>query len=61
MSVLIREEEYQELISFILDEIWDEEEWELNWQSFPEILCRKLEKMGYVKYSEESNSYERID
>lgn len=61
MSVLIREEDYHELISFILDEIWDEEEWELNYRAFPEILCRKLSKMGYVRYDEESGSYERTD
>ena len=27
-------------ITWLLDEIWDEDMWELNWQAFPEIVCR---------------------
>lgn len=61
MSVLIKEEDYRKLISFILDEIWDEEMWELNCIAFPELMCRKLAKMGYVRYDKESDSYERTD
>lgn len=47
------------LITWLLDEIWDEEMWELNWQAFPELLCRKLEKLGYVKRT--GDEYERLD
>ena len=48
----------KEFISWLLDEIWDEEMWELNHQAFPEILCRKLAKMGYVR--EVGGEYERV-
>ena len=47
------------LISWLLDEIWDEDMWKLNWQAFPEILCRKLVKLGYVR--EKDGEYERSD
>ena len=46
-------------ISWLLDEIWDEDMWELNWQAFPEVVCRKLLKMGYLK--EKDGEYERLD
>ena len=49
----------QDLITWLLDEIWDEDMWELNWQAFPELLCRKLEKLGYVK--RKGDEYERLD
>lgn len=48
-----------ELITWILDKIWDEDMWELNWQAFPEILCRKLVKLGYLK--EKDGEYERFN
>ena len=48
----------KEFISWLLDEIWDEKMWELNYQAFPEILCRKLVKMGYVK--DIGGKYERV-
>lgn len=38
-----------EFIRWLLDEIWDEEVWELNYRAFPELLCRKLVKRGYLK------------
>ena len=53
--------DYHEFISFVLDEIWDEDDWELNYKAFPELVCRKLVKMGYVEYDKESNTYDRID
>lgn len=46
-------------ITWLLDEIWDEDMWELNWQSFPEILCRKMAKLGYIR--ERNGEYERLD
>lgn len=46
-------------ITWLLDEIWDEDMWELNWQAFPEIVCRKLVKLGFVK--ERNGEYERLD
>lgn len=49
----------QELITWLLDEIWDDDAWELNCGAFPEILCRKLVKLGYV--AEEGGEYVRID
>ena len=50
---------HSDLITWLLDEIWDEDVWELNWQAFPELLCRKLEKLGYVK--RKGDEYERLD
>lgn len=50
---------HSDLISWLLDEIWDEDMWELNWQAFPELVCRKLEKLGYVK--REGDEYEQLD
>ena len=47
------------LITWLLDEIWDEDQWELNCGAFPEILCRKLVKLGYVV--EKDGEYERFD
>jgi len=47
------------LITWLLDEIWDDEMWKLNWQAFPELLCRKLEKLGYIKM--EGGAYARLD
>ena len=44
-------------ITWLLDKIWDEDMWELNWQAFPELVCRKLEKLGYVK--RKGDEYER--
>lgn len=46
-------------VTWLLDEIWDEDMWELNWQAFPELLCRKLTKLGYIK--EKDGEYERLD
>ena len=46
-------------ITWLLDKIWDEDMWELNWQAFPEILCRKLTKLGFVR--ERNGEYERLD
>lgn len=46
-------------VTWLLDEIWDEDMWELNWQAFPEVLCRKLTKLGYIK--EKDGEYERLD
>ena len=48
-----------EFISWLLDEIWDEEMWELNYRAFPELLCRKLVKAGYLR--EEGGMYVRLD
>lgn len=45
-------------VEWVLDEIWDEELWEYNWQAFPELVCRKLLKLGFVTTNEEGN-YER--
>ena len=47
----------KQFVEWLLDEIWDEEMWELNYQAFPEVLCRKLVKMGYLK--EKDGEYER--
>ena len=46
-------------ITWLLDEIWDENMWELNCGAFPEIVCRKLTKLGYVR--ERNGEYERLD
>ena len=48
-----------EFISWLLDEIWDEEMWELNYRAFPELLCRRLVKAGWLK--EEGGKYVRLD
>ncbi len=48
-----------EFISWLLDEIWDEEMWELNYRAFPELLCRRLVRLGYLK--EEGGAYVRLD
>lgn len=48
-----------DLATFVLDEIWDEDLWELNWRAFPEIICRKMVRLGYVNQTEEG--YERTD
>lgn len=48
-----------EFISWLLDEIWDEELWELNYRAFPELLCRRLMRLGYLK--EEGGKYVRFD
>lgn len=48
-----------ELIDWLLDEIWDEEMWELNYRAFPELLCRRLVKAGWLK--EERGRYVRLD
>lgn len=50
---------YAEFISWLLDEIWDEEMWELNYRAFPELLCRRLVRLGYLK--EEGGAYVRLD
>lgn len=47
-----------EFISWLLDEIWDEEMWELNCRAFPEVLCRRLVRLGYLK--EEGGKYVRL-
>ena len=48
-----------EFISWLLDEIWDDEMWELNYRAFPELLCRRLSRLGYLK--EEGGVYVRLD
>ena len=48
-----------EFINWLLDEIWDEEMWELNYRAFPELLCRRLARLGYLK--EEGGVYVRLD
>ena len=48
-----------EFINWLLDEVWDEEIWELNYRSFPELLCRRLVKAGWLK--EEDGKYVRLD
>lgn len=50
---------HSDFFTWLLDEIWYEDVWELNWQAFPELLCRKLEKLGYVK--RKGDEYERLD
>lgn len=47
----------KDFIKWVIDEIWDEELWELNHGGFAEIACRKLVKLGYLGYDEETNSY----
>ena len=46
-------------ITWLLDNIWDDEMWALNWEAFPEMVCRKLEKLGYVMLKD--GEYERFD
>lgn len=53
------EQTYTDFITWLLDEVWDEDLWEINWEAFPELLCRKLVKLGYVK--EQDGLYERLD
>ena len=53
-DVPIKEKEF---IEWVIEEIMDEENWELNCISFPEIACRKLVKMGYLKI--EGEMYKR--
>ena len=48
-----------EFISWLLDEIWDDEMWELNYRAFPELLCRRLVKAGWLK--EDGGKYVRLD
>lgn len=48
-----------EFITWLLDEVWDEELWELNYRAFPELLCRRLVRLGYLK--EEGGVYVRLD
>lgn len=48
-----------EFISWLLDEIWDDEMWELNYRAFPELLCRRLAKAGWLK--EDGGKYVRLD
>ncbi len=47
----------KDFIKWVIDEIWDEELWELNHGGFAEIACRKLVKLGYLGYDKETNSY----
>ena len=51
----------KDFIKWVIDEIWDEELWELNHSSFAEIACRKLVKLGYLGFDETSNSYYIIE
>ena len=37
-----------DLVEWLIDTVLDEDSWELNKDAFPEIACRKLEKMGYL-------------
>lgn len=50
---------YAEFINWLLDEVWDDEMWELNYRAFPELLCRRLAKAGWLK--EEGGRYVRLD
>ena len=43
--------------NWVADEIFDEE-WENNKDSFAEIACRKLEKIGLVKLN--GNEWEKV-
>lgn len=38
----------KDFIEWVIDEIMDEEFWELNHGSFTELACRKLVKLGYL-------------
>ena len=61
MLMQLPEENPDELVDFIkwvLDYIWDEDSWEYNWQGFPELVCRRLLKLGFITTDEEGN-YER--
>ncbi len=58
MTVTVKPDELVGFAKWVLDEIWDEELWEYNWQGFPELGCRKLLKRGFIKTNEEGN-YER--
>ena len=40
--------DYEKFAEWVADEIFDEE-WENNKDSFAEIACRKLEKLGFVR------------
>ena len=48
-----------EFIKWLLDEIWDDELWELNYRAFPELLCRRLVRDGWLK--EEDGKYVRLE
>lgn len=58
MTVTVKPDELVGFAEWVLDEIWDEELWEYNWQGFPELVCRKLLKLGFVTTNEGGN-YER--
>lgn len=58
MTVTVKPDELVGFAEWVLNEIWDEELWEYNWQAFPELVCRKLLKLGFVTTNEEGN-YER--
>ena len=51
----------KDFIKWVIDEIWDEELWELNHSAFAQIAFRKLEKLGYLGFDEASNSYYIIE
>lgn len=53
------EKEIEAFIEWLLEEIWDDDLWELNCYSFPEALCRKLVKLGYLKKGD--GTYERLN
>lgn len=49
----------ESFIKWVIDMIWDDEYWEeYNYEAFPELVCRKLLVMGYLKLDEDGN-YER--
>lgn len=52
---------YEEFIEFVLDEIWDEDSWEMNHKAFPDIVCRKLIKLQYPGITESAGYYERVE
>jgi len=41
--------DYKAFCEWVASEIMDEEFWEYNCNAFPEIACRKLNKLGIVK------------
>lgn len=40
--------DYKEFCKWVASEVIDEEDWELNWNAFAEIACRKLNKLHIV-------------
>lgn len=49
----------REFIEWVIDEIFDDDLWKINYGSFPEIACRHLVKMGYLEV--DGDVYKRIE